>query len=437
MTAQGIDMAALEQAVSNLPGDGLAAIRQNGLARFLETGLPHTRQEDWKYTSLAPVAALSNEWLHHQAALPADAGPGSQLRQQIAQQIAAIDAHWLVVANGDVDAATLEALSSAALPGLEVWSTRQRGGAQEISTEEPMSGFNAALLRDVLHVGINADSLIGKPIGLLLADEAIGGAGVSQSRVIIEVAENARASFVESHSSVGENGQFANVVIELRLARGAQVDFVRIQERGTSHYQVGRLSAEVGRDAVLNHAAFDFGGALVRNDVSVDIIEPGAVVTLHGLYLANGQQHIDNHTRIDHRVGPAKSIEEYRGILNDRAHCVFNGKAIVHQGADGTDARQSNRNLLLSDKAEIDAKPELEIHADDVKCSHGATVGQLDRSALFYLQSRGLDRADATRLLTRAFAASAVQHIPVTAARAHIEAAIDSKVAALVDGASR
>jgi Fe-S cluster assembly protein SufD len=194
------------------------------------------------------------------------------------------------------------------------------------------------------------------------------------------------------------------------------------------------MMASLGCDSRLRHAAFDLGGALVRNDISIDIVHPGASVELYGLYLASGRQHIDNHTRVDHRVGPATSSEEYRGILGDRARCVFNGKAIVHKGADGTDARQANHNLLLSDKAEIDTKPELEIYADDVKCSHGATVGQLDKKALFYLRSRGLDREEAARILTRAFAAVIVARAPVQNARSHIEALIDEQLQVIVGG---
>ena len=167
------------------------------------------------------------------------------------------------------------------------------------------------------------------------------------------------------------------------------------------HIGTNRLIAQLQAESVFSHNAFDFGGALTRNDVIARISGPGASVNLHGLYLASGEQHIDNHTRVEHRVGPAVSEEVYRGILNGRARGVFNGQAIVFEGADGTDANQANHNLLLSDKAEIDTKPELEIYADDVKCSHGATVGQLDEESLFYLRSRGLDSAEATQLLTR------------------------------------
>ncbi len=204
--------------------------------------------------------------------------------------------------------------------------------------------------------------------------------------------------------------------------------------QANQYKQIGKLIAGLQQDAVLDYASFDFGGSLVRNDVAIDMMQPGAAAKLHGLYLAGAKQHIDNHTRVDHRVGPSVSREEYRGILNGRARCVFNGKAIVHKGADGTDAEQSNHNLLLSDTAEIDTKPELEIYADDVKCAHGATVGQLDKSALFYLRTRGLDQDEAARLLTRAFAARILTASPIEATHAYIARKTDRRLDALING---
>lgn len=179
-------------------------------------------------------------------------------------------------------------------------------------------------------------------------------------------------------------------------------------------------------------ASFDLGGGLIRNDVDVELTEPGANATFNGLYLAGDGQHIDNHSRVDHLVGPASSSQEYRGILNGRCRCVWNGKAIVHKGADGTDANQANHNLLLSPTAEIDAKPELEIYADDVKCSHGTTVGQLDESALFYLRSRGLDKRQATQLLVHAFAVDLISRTPVVAARETITSLVEAKLSELI-----
>jgi Fe-S cluster assembly protein SufD len=179
-------------------------------------------------------------------------------------------------------------------------------------------------------------------------------------------------------------------------------------------------------------ASYDLGGGLVRNDVDIDINEAGADATFNGLFLAGDGQHIDNHTRVEHRVGPASSSQEYRGILNGRCRCVWNGKAIVHKGADGTDANQANHNLLLSDHAEIDAKPELEIYADDVKCSHGTTVGQLDETALFYLRSRGINKRQATQILTHAFAADLVARAPVATAKDAITALVEKRLGELI-----
>jgi Fe-S cluster assembly protein SufD len=180
-------------------------------------------------------------------------------------------------------------------------------------------------------------------------------------------------------------------------------------------------------------ASYDLGGGLIRNDVDIDLSYAGAEVSFDGLYLAGDGQHIDNHTRVDHRVGPAVSSQEYRGILNGKCRCVWNGKAIVHKGADGTDARQANHNLLLSEKAEIDAKPELEIYAEDVKCSHGTTVGQLDETALFYLRSRGLDRNHAMQVLTHAFAADLVRRAPVAAAIDVITGIVETRLSELIE----
>lgn len=435
MSKATIDTALLERVVANLPGDSLARARKEALAQFSETGFPTTRHEDWRYTNLAPAIDVSNVWLRQAAAGAVEEGTGDTVRRFTEQLSAQIDAWWIVIVNGVVHGESLTRLRKVAPDALEAVSIAgggQPGTARPITADEPMTRFNTALLRDALRIKVRAGEELDKPIGLLMMDSTGSTSTVSQSRVIIETGANSRAEFIEYHASVGTNGHFANTVTELDVGRNAAVDYVRIQDRDSAHFQVSRIMVDLHRDSRLRHAAFDLGGALIRNDVSVDIAEPGASVELLGLYLAAEQQHIDNHTRVDHRTGPANSFEEYRGILTDRSRCVFNGKAIVHKGADGTDAQQANHNLLLSDKAEIDTKPELEIYADDVKCSHGATVGQLDKTALFYLRSRGLSRDEAAQVLTRAFAATIIVKSPVPAARAHIEALVDRRLQVLV-----
>ncbi len=429
MTAAAIDTDLLEQVVRQFPRDALAPARREALSRFRQTGFPTPRQEDWKYTNLAPAAKLSNRWLR-EAAVTREAAL-SPAAAAFAEKLARrIEAHWLVIANGLVQADPLAALAGLDLPGLLVTSAAQDAEAGPMAGSDAMSLFNTVLLRDALHIRIAPGAVLDRPLGVLVFDEP--GAAVSQPRIVIEAGANARAEIVEVHASTGEGEQFANVVTEASLGPGSALGYVRLQERHEEHYQVGRLTVRLERDARLEHAAFDLGGKLIRNDIAADIAEPGAFVSLDGLYLAGGNQHIDNHTRIDHRVGPANSAEEYRGILGDRAHGVFNGKAVVHVAADGTDAHQANHNLLLSDRAEIDTKPELEIYAEDVKCSHGATVGQLDRTALFYLRTRGLSEEEAAHALTRAFASTIVARAPVAAARAYVEQAVESRLQTLI-----
>ncbi len=433
MSSHLIDFALLEQAVHNLPGDALHPVRENALAAFGQSEFPDQRQEDWKYTNLAPAATLSNAWLRKRSSAPGPQ-PSALLQQQIDQTVAEIPAKWIVIANGFVETGSLRDLAAQQPAGLTVRSAAESAHLPTVVTEDVMSRFNATLIRDVLHIQVAANQEIDEPIGILVIDDASDETSVTQTRIVIELEENSCANFIELHATAGSNQQFANCVCNMRLAQGAKARYVRVQDRGLQQYQVGRLTAQLERNSELKHAAFDLGGALIRNDIDIDIREPGASVELLGLYLASGRQHIDNHTRVDHCVGPATSREEYRGILNDRARCVFNGKAIVHAGADGTDARQSNHNLLLSDRAEIDTKPELEIYADDVKCSHGATVGQLDPKALFYLRSRGLDQSEAARALTRAFAETIVERTPVEEVRPYIQTIVDRKLQSLIDG---
>lgn len=373
--------------------------------------LPTTRDEDWKYTDLATVRDISSRWLA--------AGRDSlalELQAEIEAITNGIDADWIVLANGELqDPVTVS-------------------GASRLN-DAPSSGtalaeLNAALLKDGLRVHV-AD-VLDKPIGVLMID-GTEDASVSQAYLEIEFAPGASADIVEYHASEGDAGQYANTVVSVAVGDGASARHLRIQNRSSNHLQTSRTAVAVGRDATYTMAGFDLGGGLIRNDIEIDIAAAGAEVSFDGLYLAGDGQHIDNHTRVDHRVGPATSRQEYRGILNGKCRCVWNGKAIVHKGADGTDADQANHNLLLSDKAEIDAKPELEIYADDVKCSHGTTVGQLDETSLFYLRTRGLDERHATQVLTHAFAADLVARMPVAAAREALASIVESRLADLLD----
>ena len=398
-----LSMDALKKVVAALPEDNLAASRRAALDQLRQDGMPGSREEDWKYTDLSGAVAIANRWLEAGAEM---SSAGVAVADDI---VRIIDADWIVIDNGHVDA---QAVDETVIAGVEIKCLS--GSVEQLTPSGRLGDLNAALLRDGLRISIAASTELARPIGILIVDHADSAATVSQIRVDIDVAENCTAGFIEYHTSSGDAELYSNSVINLTLGDGSRADYVRIQDRDRVHEQTGYQSVTVGRDAKLRHCAFDFGGRMVRNDLVIDLANPGSNAEFAGLYLIGDGQHIDNHTRTDHRTGPTESRQEYRGILTGKARGVWNGKAIVHEGADGTDAEQANHNLVLSKNAEIDAKPELEIYTDDVKCSHGTTVGQLDETALFYLRTRGLSRHEAKQVLTRAFAQTIVGKSPIS-----------------------
>ncbi|MGI9238482.1 MAG: Fe-S cluster assembly protein SufD [Woeseiaceae bacterium] len=421
MKTAGLNYDELKNIARQLPDNGLTPVRETALTHFAEHGLPTLRDEDWKYTDLAPVVEISNRWL----GAGGRQGIDDSCRETIDVVTRSIDAAWLVISNGSIDTRSLENFPD---NGVEV--SRISEAPSRFALTRPLADLNAALLRDGLRIRITRSS--NKPIGILLIDSSDREVGVTQSFVEIDVEQGCSAEFIEYHVSEGDSDHYANSVLNMNIGDEATISHTRIQNRGLKHVQTSRTSISPGRDATLRMAGYDLGGGLIRNDIDIDLGQPGVDVSFDGLYLAGNGQHIDNHTRVDHRVGPSVSSQEYRGILNGKCRCVWNGKAIVHKGADGTDAQQANHNLLMSDKAEIDAKPELEIYAEDVKCSHGTTVGQLDETALFYLRSRGLDKQQAIKILTHAFAAAIVRRAPVSAAIDAISSIVDARLATLI-----
>ena len=393
--------------------------RETALRRFQERGFPSTRLEDWKYTDLGRVAGIGERWL-----ASGDDEPGYD-EASIRRIVGEIDAHWLVVANGR----RVDTLSS--VDGLAGVAVNPLAIDDDPPRDDRLADLNAAFLEDGVEVRVSADFPADKPLGLLVADSTSGGPRMSQVRVDFRVDPGVELRLLEYHSSTGDDEHYSNVLMNLGLGENASVEMVRINVRGEEDSQTARLDLEMQRDSRFRHSGFDLGGRLVRNDLSIDIAAAGADAAFDGLYIVGEGQHVDNHTRVDHRVGPARSAQEYRGILAGRCRAVWNGKAIVHKGADGTDATQANHNLLLSDNGEIDAKPELEIYADEVKCAHGTTVGQLDESALFYLRSRGLDETTARKALIRAFATSVASHAAVAQIQEHVTALVEDRLATI------
>ncbi|MBT8078424.1 MAG: Fe-S cluster assembly protein SufD [Gammaproteobacteria bacterium] len=426
MTALNFSEESLQAAIRALPDSSLSSVRQAAASQFLADGLPSTKHEDWKYTNLAPAASVGNSWLQVVQRAKTPAGVPAAAAEYLQQLQSEVDACWFIVADGIVLARDCDSNFTAEdYVSIEKLSDTNQAGA--ILASDPITRLNAALLRDGLRVRFTR-GCSDKPFAFLFVDAEESMPHMSQNRIVIEAGEQAQARILMAHWAAPGHERFRNTVVELALHEASGVDVVQISDPATDQVLINTIVATQARDSRFHFSSFDFGGALLRNDVKVSIDGSGANTQLAGLYLAGAGQHIDNHTRVDHRQGPAHSNETYRGILGRGSRCVFNGKAIVHPGADGTDANQSNHNLLLSEEAEIDTKPELEIYADDVKCSHGATVGQLDNAALFYLRSRGLSRSEAVGVLTRSFALGILSDLPLTDVADYLASRIEERL---------
>jgi len=382
------------------------ALREQAKAQFDRHGLPAKQQEDWKYTS---VWALGQQSFVHQVPRPG--------KVNIHPLKLAGDAHRLVIVDGRVD---LTASSLDNLPeGLIVAPLSQEIEHasdflnQQIDIEK--AGFNALntmLMNEGVFIEVAANTQIEKPIELLVINSGETADYAMHLRHVVVMGENSQATFIEVYSGEPEATGLTNVITEINLADHAELFHYKLQQESAQQFHVANIAAKQAASSQWHNTNICLGGRLTRNDIHSQLLGERAHVTMNGLYLVTDDQHVDNHTRVDHSVPHTTSDEMYKGVLDGNSHAVFNGKVIVHKDAQKTDANQSNKNLLLSRSCEIDTKPEMEIYADDVKCGHGSTVGQINEDQLFFLRARGLDEVSARSLLTFAFAVDVLERIP-------------------------
>ncbi len=386
----------------------LQSSREKAFAAFLTTGFPLARSEDWKYTSLAGFAERSAEYLHNRptgdddttVAALLDALPHSEGGIRI------------VFVNGRYRPDLSTASGAATGVVLTPYSTADDATGRRILDRQPVDdnaliALNTAFLVDGLAIRVADGCRVDEPIHVVFASD--GQPAAVQPRLSIEIGREADAFIVQHHIGTGKG--LTNAVTGIDCAEQAHLFFVRLQDESTQSIHVANQIAHMATGSRLDGISIDFGAQLARNDLEVDLSGERAHANLFGLFMASGNRHVDNHLRVDHRMPNTSSMENYRGIVSDAARGVFNGKIIVHPGADGTDAQMSNRNLLLSERAEIDTKPELEIYTDDVKCAHGSTTGRLDANSIFYLRARGIPEADARMMLVAAFAQEIIDHV--------------------------
>jgi Fe-S cluster assembly protein SufD len=390
-----------------------AALRRRGREAFSAQGLPHTRLEEWRYTSVAELAGI--DWR-----LPRERAPAVARDALEALASPVFACGLLVFADGrflpelstlrapEVEVVSLAAARRAADPR----SLLPRLGTLVDEKLHPFAALAAALVDDGALIRLPAGARLPQPLHLVFLSLAEDTPAAAQPRVFVDAGRGSSAVIVQDHVSLGAAPAFTNTVTELRLAPGARLEHVLLQRESDAAFHVSNTAALLERDARLATHAISLGGRLVRNELSVTLAGEGAEATLSGLFLGSGARLVDNHTWVDHAVPRTTSRELYKGVLAGRSRGVFRGRVVVRPGAQKTDARQSNPNLLLGDGAEIDSKPQLEIHADDVKCSHGSAIGRVDENALFYLRARGIDEPAARALLVRGFAAEVLGALP-------------------------
>jgi Fe-S cluster assembly protein SufD len=408
----------------------LRKVREDSRRRFAANGYPTTRDEEWKFTNVAPIARTRFQ--------PGEYRLNGPIIALAAKLTASIDAVPVVFINGRycAELSNADDLPHGVKAG-SLWEVLQQGeadvtkyfGRSAKGMQSAFADLNAAAFQDGAFISIAAGLVLEKPIHLVFLSTADGEPSVSHPRNLVVIGAQTQASLIETYAGPEDDVYFTNAVTEIIAQENAVLDHHKIQREGIRAFHVANLSFQQAQNSTVVSHSFSFGGALVRNDVYIELSQ-GAEGTLNGLYIADGKQHVDNHTAIDHAKPHAASHELYKGILNGHASAVFNGKVIVRKDAQKTDAKQTNRNLLLSGDAVINTKPELQIYADDVRCTHGATIGQLEENALFYLRSRGIGLEDARRLLVHAFAREIIDRIKWQDVRGVLEEELDRRLRA-------
>src|SRR5580704_1648928 len=402
----------------------LRALRDRGFARFCEAGFPTTKNEDWRFTNVNAIAQTPFQLAHdvrrseatYSDTLDACRIPGAACQ--------------LVFLNGRF-ASELSDLGN--LPeGVRVGSLAQ-AIAQDSSSLEPHLGrylnierdafcaLNTAFIEDGAYVYLPRGTVLEAPICFLFISLPGNDPEMTNPRNLIVAEDATEASIVEDYVSLGSGVSFSNVVTELVAGEDAVISHYMIEREDRQAFNVSTLRTQQARSSNLSSHSVLLGGGLVRNNIHPVLAGEGGECLINGLFIGNGHQHMDNYMLVEHASAHCGSRQFYNGILDGHSHGVFHGRIIVHKDAQKTDAKQTNRNLLLSDDAQIDTKPQLEIYADDVKCTHGATIGQVEENALFYLQSRGIDEISARKFLLQAFAGECLERMKTGVARTHAE----------------
>ncbi len=400
----------------------LGDIRGKAIRWFSENGFPNKRQEEWRFTDISPIAGIQFKTVDETRVKHV---PLDRLTPFIIQE----DFPRLVFVNGCFD---LDLSSTENLPkGLSVQPLKEAIDREKAVIEGHLAkhakldenGFvalNTAFIKDGAYIHVDKGAVIEQPVHILFVSNSTGDEFVTHPRNLIVVEDNAEFSFIESYVTLNTDAYFTNPVTEVSVGENSNVQHYKIQRESENAFHTALIQVQQLRSSAYASHNYSFGGRIARNDVNGLLDGEGIECFLNGLYLANGKQLIDNHSVLDHAKPHCHSNELYKGILDDQARAVFSGKIHVRPDAQKTDAIQSNQNLILSEDATVDTKPQLEIFADDVRCTHGGTVGQIDKDGVFYLRTRGISETTARHLMIQAFAGQVTDLIKHEAIRDYI-----------------
>ena len=398
------------------------------MERFQSLGFPTTRDEEWRFTSVAPIAETTFALATNgQARLgEADLAP-FRLADAAGAEIVFVNGRLAAgLSNVGRLPAGVRVESVASVLNARAGEIEPYLARLAVFDRQAFTALNTAHLTDGAVIQVPANTVVASPIHILFV--SIGGAGtadlrptVAHPRMLVVMGENSQASIVEGYVGSQDQRYFTNTVTEIVLGENAVLDHYKLQRESLQSYHIGTMHVRAARSANMSSHSISLGGLLVRNEVVAVLDGEGIECTLNGLYLGDEQRLVDNHTTIDHAKPHCGSREIYKGILADHARAVFNGKIIVRPDAQKTDAKQTNKALLLSEDAQINTKPQLEIFANDVKCTHGAAVGQMDDEAIFYLRSRGFSEQQARQLLIHAFAGDVLNRMRLESIRSRVE----------------
>jgi Fe-S cluster assembly protein SufD len=423
----------------------LRDLRDTAFARFCEVGFPTTRNEDWRFTGLAAFARIPFRLARAGAAALTVADLAPWTMEKALARLVFVDGRFtpaLSTIGMFPRGVTIDSLAS------QIARQNSANGQALIAehlgryldtARDPFCALNTAFLEDGVFLHVPRGVALKQPIHLLFVSTAASDSApaMTHPRNLIVVEEEGQANIVEDYVSLGaEIPAFSNAVTELVARGNSSVEHFLIEREHLQSFNFSTLRIEQARSANVASHSLLAGGALVRNNVHPVLGGEGGECLINGLFIGSGRQHLDNYMLVEHASPHCASRQFYNGILDQRAHGVFHGRIIVHKDAQKTDAKQTNRNLLLADDAQIDTKPQLEIYADDVKCTHGATIGQIEDNALFYLRARGIGEVEARRLLLEAFAGECLGRIKPGAARDYAQAVVEARLLALAAPAS-